>query len=477
MKIPGADEAMEHLAAWAVRKRWQQDFLESTFEHLDPPCSAFEVGDMEFIDLIGEEHAVNIHSWVFEDIVASRLGPKARNIIDDYLDQRGYREPIPARDYLAALRDSTPSLYEVVAVKPGISLTLRDLIRGGEPVEVHDELASETVVEADRLGVRILSVGGRSCLSTAILQFPEETAQTMLRVLLGTTDDAKRALAENISLADDEESFADQVLATRPLDLRLAGRFFTWIWLSYTLGRMRQPPPRMVNFEGDEVVFTTLRYTIGSNPRLREEISGRLDAAPSLVCNEEQISWSWTEPFDDRGEIDMGKGMPLIQRHENGELQLGTLEFGERDLILHVNSAARADRGRKMLKEVLDGLLGEPAVETKSVADMMSETSDDPEGGEGESLEEEPEPLSTEQARALREVADQHYRKVIDEKVPMLMNHTPRELAAAPETRPLVVAWLKFLENSEAHRARESGSFPYDFSWMWRALGLEDLRR
>jgi len=297
---------MEHLAAWAVRKRWQQDFLESTFEHLDPPCSAFEVGDLELADLIGEEHAVNVHSWAFEDIVARRLGPKARNIIDDYLDQRGYRESIPARDYLAALRDSTPSLYEVVAVKPGFSPTLRDLIRGGESIEVHDELGSESVVEWDRLGARILSVGGRRCLSSSVLQFPEAAAQTMLRILLGTADDARRALAENVILAEEEESFADEILATRPIDLRRAGRCFTWIWLSYTLRRIRQPLPRMVNFEGDEVVFTTLRYAIGSNPRLREEIGRRLDAAPGLVCDEEQIAWTWTEPFDASGEIDMG---------------------------------------------------------------------------------------------------------------------------------------------------------------------------
>lgn len=85
--------------------------------------------------------------------------------------------------------------------------------------------------------------------------------------------------------------------------------------------------------------------------------------------------------------------------------------------------------------------------------------------------------MSSEQVRVLREAVDEHYRKVIDEQVPMLMNHTPRELAAAPETRPLVVEWLKFMENAEAHRARQSGGFPYDFGWMWRALGLEDLRR
>jgi hypothetical protein len=43
--------------------------------------------------------------------------------------------------------------------------------------------------------------------------------------------------------------------------------------------------------------------------------------------------------------------------------------------------------------------------------------------------------------------------------------------------REKVISWLKYLENGEGHRARRDGMAPYDFSWMWRELGVLEQRR
>lgn len=40
-----------------------------------------------------------------------------------------------------------------------------------------------------------------------------------------------------------------------------------------------------------------------------------------------------------------------------------------------------------------------------------------------------------------------------------------------------MVGWLKYLENGEVRRARDDGSEPYDFTWMWEELGLLARRR
>ncbi len=61
------------------------------------------------------------------------------NVIDDYLEQGGWREPVPARRCLRALRDSVVSLYQVVDLVPGRRMTVRDLIRGDGPVTVHEK--------------------------------------------------------------------------------------------------------------------------------------------------------------------------------------------------------------------------------------------------------------------------------------------------------------------------------------------------
>ncbi|MFK7892876.1 MAG: hypothetical protein AB8B63_18830 [Granulosicoccus sp.] len=66
----------------------------------------------------------------------------------------------------------------------------------------------------------------------------------------------------------------------------------------------------------------------------------------------------------------------------------------------------------------------------------------------------------------------EHYRRTLDEPIPMLDNHTPRVCAADPEKRQSVVDWLKYLENSAS---KTPGRSP-DLRWMWSELGLDAYR-
>ena len=77
----------------------------------------------------------------------------------------------------------------------------------------------------------------------------------------------------------------------------------------------------------------------------------------------------------------------------------------------------------------------------------------------------------------MREFLDHHYRRVIDEPLPAVGNISPREAVCTAEGRKKVVGWLKYLENRENRRAQNEGTPPYDFSWMWRELGILEERR
>jgi len=123
----------------------------------------------ELAEALGEFHYEMAEACAFEDF-CSRTGPRGRNVIDDYLDHRGWRESISGRDYLRGLRNSVMSLYEVVEVKPGRGLVLRDLVRDREPIEVDEQLGSESAARWDRIAARVLTIGGRHYLSGAVLQ-------------------------------------------------------------------------------------------------------------------------------------------------------------------------------------------------------------------------------------------------------------------------------------------------------------------
>jgi hypothetical protein len=77
-----------------------------------------------------------------------------------------------------------------------------------------------------------------------------------------------------------------------------------------------------------------------------------------------------------------------------------------------------------------------------------------------------------EAARVMRELLDRHYRRVIAEPLPALGNLPPREAARTVEGREKVIDWLKYPENGEGRRAHREGTPPYDFSWMWREIGV-----
>jgi hypothetical protein len=81
-------------------------------------------------------------------------------------------------------------------------------------------------------------------------------------------------------------------------------------------------------------------------------------------------------------------------------------------------------------------------------------------------------PAGPEIEAVLRQLKDAHYRRVLDEPVPMLGDRTPRECARTRAGRARLVRWLKELENGEQHGAAASGQPAYDVTWMWEELGL-----
>lgn len=66
-----------------------------------------------------------------------------------------------------------------------------------------------------------------------------------------------------------------------------------------------------------------------------------------------------------------------------------------------------------------------------------------------------------------------HYRGWVDETIPALDGHTPREAAAHAALRPKLIHLIHGLEGMY-HNALKKGEPAYDPSWMWGELGLEE---
>ena len=142
--------------------------------------------------------------------------------------------------------------------------------------------------------------------------------------------------------------------------------------------------------------------------------------------------------------------------------------------MLEVNSAARAERGKQMLVQLLGGLAATAITETQSVESALEQYRA---RKHSSAKKRAPKLLPEDATRVMRELLDRHYHRASDEPLPALDNLPPREAVRTLEGREKVIGWLKYLENGEERRARQARTPPYDFGWMWRELGVLEERR
>lgn len=140
--------------------------------HLAPVCEQIGISQEELGQELTEHgYDAMLIGMMWEDFLSRSLSPDDKNIIDDYLMRRGWSESVSGRRYLRELRDSVVSLYEVVEVSPGHHCSLRDLVRGGETIRVHEHMGTQNMVKWDQIAARVLNTNGRPILSGGILPF------------------------------------------------------------------------------------------------------------------------------------------------------------------------------------------------------------------------------------------------------------------------------------------------------------------
>ena len=99
-----ASHSIDGLIKWAQREPWVDDF-EATFKRqIGPACRRAGVEPDDLAEAIGADWATSLWGWAFEDFVSSRRGE--RNVADDYLKRRGWKESAGVRAYIRALRNS-----------------------------------------------------------------------------------------------------------------------------------------------------------------------------------------------------------------------------------------------------------------------------------------------------------------------------------------------------------------------------------
>ena len=465
MRIPGVDKAKENLVKWAARDEWEEPHAELYAAHIDPAADIVDMSGDEIAELLGDS-AIMLHVFITEDFFTARFGEEDElNLIDDYLKRRGWREAVSARRYLEALRDSHVSLYEIVDIDPGRSVTVRDLILGGEAVTVDERAGSKSLARWDRLAARIVTVNGKEHFTAGILPFRREASQELLSMFDEMAERMKEELLEAAGETGDDSTIElESVRRLIVLGLPCAP-LISRHWTVDAIMRLQAPLPELRNSDGEAIVFCEVRFPIAGD---EAKVAAVLDGIEAFEREEDsEAHWFWLAPGSPFDRVDGdGEDPPAAEAEDTIRVtSLGDAALRSGALVLAVNSQERAERGRDLLASRLGDLVGSPLISHQDPEQAIAEYAGEP----ADELDLPPE----ETARIIHAYFDEHFRRTLDEPLPILDGKTPRQAAATPEGRAQAIDWLKQLENTEHHRAAQQGEKPYDTAWIWHELGLE----
>ncbi|MCA9706603.1 MAG: SEC-C domain-containing protein [Myxococcales bacterium] len=356
--------------------------------------------------------------------------------VADALLASGERFSPGERRYIETMRATAMRLYEVVEVWPGQAIALRDMISGQE-VRVRERLGSRRLPRWTVLAARVSPCGasGQPEIDGGMLSIPPMRHQS-LRAWVREELDRMRELEPDAPERDLWGELAP--------DLHAA-------WRAPAL------PSRMVNYDGHEMVLTKVQFDVVE----RERVVSALDGARGLEREEhdDHVEWAWSGTAKERKE-------PVV---------FGWFVLRGAKLELRTNSVERGERGRKLVERLAGDAVHYRLTVTEDAIKALEEARERGMSRSGK-LESPNDPALQ---SVLLGVAEQHmadhYERWIDEPVPMLDDHTPRDAAGEAKLRPVLVTTLKDMERMY-EQALLAGSAAYDPTWMWEELGLEAER-
>ena len=476
-RVMGSSKSLSGLMKWLAKDPWRGGFLDVLDRHIGNVLDEQDIPDFDELGgLIDLHWAMTLWGCAFEDFLTKHVDG-AGNIVDDYLKRRGWKESAGNKAYMAGLRDSVMSLYEVSDIQPGRSFLARDLVRGGEPVRISERSATKTLKPWDRVAMRIVDVRGKNIIGGGLLPFELEPSERLIAAISSVENQGSADIPAFIDElgVDKNDPEVDLLIGTATNKtelLRNLAPAFSLYFLEDLLDRIVNPAVlQLTNSDGEDMEFMRLVYRLaeGVTPA---QVRAALNRTPDLDAASETF-WNWLEPKKatrKKRKASADNKLGFVTTMGDGSVVLGNIELKSNTIELSVNSETRADRGRKMLEPLLDGLVSTPLVERQTLEQAFAEQR---EHGSNSATPDLP---ADEQHRILHDAMNRHYRAQLDQPIPALGNISPRKAARSKKGRDKLVAWLKLLENRSAKHEPDDPMASYDFTWMWEELDVSDLR-
>jgi hypothetical protein len=272
------------------------------------------------------------------------------------------------------------SVYEVVSVRRGEGMTLRD-VRTGDVHEVRERAGSRQVKVGELYCARVVPAG--------------ETMQ-----IFGGIEPVSVGERDTLMALLDDDPDPVELVAF------LSGRF---------------APPTLQNTEGESLVMCDATLRVGDVAGLADALDDKYDRNDD---DQPDGSLTWFEHV-------ITHGMERIRAH---------IELSGDELHVHANSEARFERVLAAIRALDPSVTmlresREPAGDLRAVQRLAARSSAAP----AQFLDPAADPAI---AAALEEMAGNYEAAWLDEPIPALDGHTPRECADDPTRRPDLIRLL-----------------------------------
>ena len=413
--VHGMDFRLVRAIGQFATRRFGVRWLGNIAEHFD--------GDEACVDLLAP--------WT-----AWTIAVDGKRVADHFLEQDGGQFSDRERAWFEAQRRSWLSVWEVIAVEPGM-VSVRDLLTG-EKRSVHEDKGSRILVPRDTLLTRVIDFEETSLFGGMYGRTlrPTDAFEVLTRIR-----SKLRAKKGDVAL----EFLRDP----------LAGRFLIDCWREAVAGfdERLSIPPILQNTDGDPFLLVTdsFRFEQGMSAEIEKRLAA-MDGVDGVQESEGETEIVYTKPGN--------------RAHPGWKNTIvGTVLITRDSLRMETNSERRADALRLRLRDACAGLLSDPTRTSEAPASASAAASRGSRKPEGIDPAEE--------QAIIREMKEAHYRDWVDLPVPMLGGKTPRAAARSARSRERLDLLLREIENSES---RLPAAIRYDVSRLREELGLDPAK-
>jgi hypothetical protein len=370
---------------------------------------------------------INALEWLLADGVMTIKGEDHR-VADLLLGRGGPLFSVEQRQWIELLTGMPLRLYEIVEVRPGECMTLKDLLLPPEcePFFVQEKSGTQHANRYDLLAARILPVDDHFELSGAVYSFPRAQSWDLLEEL---TDELEGVEPDS------------------PLAKEITSVIIPCHWLQLFVSAF-DVPQLIDHLTGESLLFVTDHYRVHDWDALENSLSGEAD-----MDGDREEGWSRIFEGEDG----------LVRRSLS-------IETGKRPDRIKVTyrTQAYADAGRPWFETVAGTAVAFVSREISDPKGMLAHMQ--PDEAKDRSV---PAPLPPE---LLTELFEQRIRQLYadwaDTPVPILGDRTPREAIKTPDGLEQVKFLLHTYEHGEAQQARAQQRAPVSYDFLWLSVGI-----